>query len=378
MLPENCFIEHGEAIDIPTLRTFLKQRYGVRAKLYDNQKQYRTDMLAKWNVHNEQVTRMMKKAVSFRPIVDIQKFITENICDIPERPDIEAMQQNIRDYKRHEQLAQRQEEKLTALEEISRLYREMQQAIDRWQQHSFLVLWAQKEELDGEYHRRTLERQDCAASIEKEAAEFDTVSAKADEKEHRRTELRIACAQSDVSREEDRLRSSKQRLLSEQQTLLVGLQKDALEIRREAGRLCKLYRTVLDWPDSEEVRPVLAAARAVAQVYAGFDGCDYHVFAQPLALFEGAQQAAADFSATVRDAAYRIKVLMDDLKGAQDQKAAALANLRKNMKDYPEGCFASKPALPPRWKSASGGRWKSTFLRTFWKFPHPRRSGAAR
>ncbi|MFQ7399043.1 MAG: hypothetical protein ACLRNW_14760 [Neglectibacter sp.] len=55
---------------------------------------------------------MMKKAISFRPIVDIQKFITENICDIPQKPDIEAMQQNIRDYKRHEQLAQRQEEKL--------------------------------------------------------------------------------------------------------------------------------------------------------------------------------------------------------------------------------------------------------------------------
>ena len=66
-------------------------------------------MLAKWNVHNEQVLRMMKKAVSFRPIVDIQKFITENICDIPDKPNIELMQQNIRDYKRHELLAQRQQ-----------------------------------------------------------------------------------------------------------------------------------------------------------------------------------------------------------------------------------------------------------------------------
>ena len=99
-------------------------------------------MLSRWNVHNEQVLRMMKKAVSFRPIVDIQKFITENICDIPDKPDIEAMQQNIRDYKRHELLAQRQEEKLAALQEIGRLYREMHQAIDRWQVQSFLVLWA--------------------------------------------------------------------------------------------------------------------------------------------------------------------------------------------------------------------------------------------
>ena len=63
---------------------------------YDTQKEYRRNMLAKWNVHNEQVLRMMKKAVSFRPIVDIQKFITENICDIPDKPNIELMQQNIR------------------------------------------------------------------------------------------------------------------------------------------------------------------------------------------------------------------------------------------------------------------------------------------
>ena len=120
-LPENGFVENGEAMEIPALRRFLKQNY-VKAEIYDTQKEYRRNMLSRWNVHNEQVLRMMKKAVSFRPIVDIQKFITENICDIPEKPDIEAMQQNIRDYKRHEMLAQRQEEKLTALQEIGRLY----------------------------------------------------------------------------------------------------------------------------------------------------------------------------------------------------------------------------------------------------------------
>ena len=109
-LPKNCFIEQGEAMETSALRRFLKQNY-ARAEFYDTQKEYRRNMLAKWNVHNEQVLRMMKKAVSFRPIVDIQKFITENICDIPDKPNIELMQQNIRDYKRHELLAQRQQEK---------------------------------------------------------------------------------------------------------------------------------------------------------------------------------------------------------------------------------------------------------------------------
>ena len=38
-----------------------------------------TNMLAKWNVHNEQVLRMMKKAVSFRPIVDIKIYYGEHL-----------------------------------------------------------------------------------------------------------------------------------------------------------------------------------------------------------------------------------------------------------------------------------------------------------
>ena len=69
-LPEDSFVRQGEAIDIPNLRVFLKT-YGTHGKLYDTHEQYQKDLLAKWNVHNKQVMRMMKKAISFRPIVAI-------------------------------------------------------------------------------------------------------------------------------------------------------------------------------------------------------------------------------------------------------------------------------------------------------------------
>ena len=202
-IPEDGFVENGFALDYTDFRKRMKEKYGLRAKFYDTQSQYRTDMLAKWNVHNEQVTRMMKKAVSFRPIVDIQKFITENICDIPDKPNIVEMQQNIRDYKRHEQLAQRQEEKLTALQEIGRLFREMQLAIDRWQQQSFLVLWAQKEDLEAENNKGILEQKDCEERIQKVTSEIERVSLLMRQKKQRKEELIAACAQSDVSREEE-------------------------------------------------------------------------------------------------------------------------------------------------------------------------------
>ena len=163
-LPENCFIENGEAMEIPALRLFLRQNY-ARAEIYDTQREYRRNMLSRWNVHNEQVLRMLKKAVSFRPIVDIQKFITENICDTPDKPDIEAMQQNIRDYKSQEVFAQRLEEKLAALKKISGLYRAMNQAIERWRVQSFLVQWSQKEMLQSKLHQLELEKQDCTETL---------------------------------------------------------------------------------------------------------------------------------------------------------------------------------------------------------------------
>lgn len=345
ILPENGFVENGYALDYADFRKQLREKYGVGAEFYSTQKEYRTNMLAKWNVHNEQVTRMMKKAVSFRPIVDIQKFITENICDIPEKPDIVAMQQNIRDYKRHEQLAQRQEEKLVALQEISRLYREMQLAIDRWQQQSFLVLWAQKEDLEAENNKRLLEQKDCEVSIESFGIEIDRVTVTIQQKERRKEELIAACAQSDVSREEERLRSIKDSLLSEQQRLFIQLQNEAVEIKREAVIMCSLCQTVLGWNVNDELRSVIDAADAVQKAYSRFADCSYEIFAKSIPVFERAQDATATFVIAIRDAAYKVKVIIDDLKAEIDQKTVALNNLRKNVKDYPKGLLRLKDRL---------------------------------
>ena len=251
-LPGNCFIVDGEAMEIPALRRYLKQNY-AKAEIYDTQKEYRRNMLSRWNVHNEQVLRMMKKAVSFRPIVDIQKFITENICDIPDKPDIEAMQQNIRDYKRHELLAQRQEEKLAALQEIGRLYREMHQAIDRWQVQSFLVLWAQKEIKQSQIHRLELEKAECTANLTATEDRIREIATQITQKEDRRRELELACAQSSVFQEEEKLRGRKQALLDEWEQLHREMRSLAQEIKKEALRLNNLCSAILEQEAEENL-----------------------------------------------------------------------------------------------------------------------------
>lgn len=344
-IPENGFIENGYALEYSDFRKRLKEQYGVAAEFYNTQKEYRTNLLAKWNVHNEQVFRMMKKAVSFRPIVDIQKFITENICDIPDKPDIVAMQQNIRDYKRHEQLAQQQEDKLAALQEISKLYREMMQAMDRLQQQSFLVLWAQKEDLEAQNNKALLEQSDCEAKIKAIVSENDQITEQIQQKDQRKVDLIAACAQSDVSREEDRLRAEKTALIAEQQRLFAQLQKETLALKREATALCSICRAIEQWTSNEMLQKVIVAADELYRAYASFEDCTYEVFAKSLAPFERAQDATVAFMIAVRDAAYEIKVMLDDLRGERDQKQAALANLKKNIKDYPKGLPELKKRL---------------------------------
>lgn len=352
-LPENCFIENGEAMEIPALRRFLKLHY-AKAEIYDTQKEYRRNMLSRWNVHNEQVLRMMKKAVSFRPIVDIQKFITENICDIPDKPDIEAMQQNIRDYKRHELLAQRQEEKLAALQEIGKLYREMNQAIDRWRVQSFLVLWSQKEVAQAQIDRRELEKQDCIAESASTGEAIEALAAQIAGKESRRRELDLACAQSSVFQEEEKLRSRKQALLDEQKKLLQELQSLALEIKREALRLNDLCTSVLEWGTEETLVSVQEAAEEVHKAYALFTPGNYEIFSHSLTPFEKAQQTVAGLSSAIRNALHKAEDRLAELKELKDQKTAALANLRKNIKDYPRGLLQFKERLTAELANQTG------------------------
>lgn len=352
-LPENCFIENGEAMEIPALRRFLKQHY-AKAEIYDTQKEYRRNMLSRWNVHNEQVLRMMKKAVSFRPIVDIQKFITENICDIPEKPDIEAMQQNIRDYKRHEMLAQRQEEKLSALQEIGKLYREMNQAIDRWRVQSFLVLWSHKELVQAQIDRRELEKQDCAADLVSTEKAIETLTTQIEQKESRRRELDLACAQSSVFQEEERLRNQKQMLLDEQKKLMQDLQALAVEIKRDALWWNGLCGSILAWNSEEVLGPVQDAAEEVLKTFKLFTAGNYEIFSHSLTPFEEVQQAVAALSNAIRNALHKVEDYIAELRTQKDQKSSALANLRKNIKDYPRGLLQFKERLANELEKQAG------------------------
>lgn len=287
---------------------------------------------------------MMKKAVSFRPIVDIQKFITENICDIPEKPDIEAMQQTIRDYKRDEQLAQRQEEKLEALHNIRRHYQNWQQATERLRIQSFLSRWAEKEVQQAAIERAEQAKRECEVALGEAEKQIETLATEIGQKENRQRELDRAIAQSNVYQEAERLEQQKAERVLEQKKLMDGCQKLALEIRREASRINHICEKVMAW-EEETLTPVQQAAENAKKAYTPFESAGPDLFARPISLFEQAQSATSDFWRSVRNTAHKVEDQVDAYKIEADQKKAALANLRKNVKDYPRGLIELQKRL---------------------------------
>lgn len=115
-------------------------------------------------------------------------------------------------------------------------------------------------------------------------------------------------------------------------------------MRREAGRINHICEKVMAW-EEETLTPVQQAAENAKKAYTPFESAGPDLFARPISLFEQAQSATSDFWRSVRNTAHKVEDQVDAYKIEADQKKAALANLRKNVKDYPRGLIELQKRL---------------------------------
>ena len=91
----------------------------------DSNAQYQALIKEKFGNIKDKYFSLFKKAVSFIPITNIEQFITEYVCDVPQEINIESMKANIASYERLKMEADDMEIKIKSLEEISRIYQEI-------------------------------------------------------------------------------------------------------------------------------------------------------------------------------------------------------------------------------------------------------------
>lgn len=124
--PENEFVSDEVPMNIQKLRNYLKTEFANHSYTTDVGRNFRSDLYGKLGGLREQFSQLMKKAVSFDPNVDIQKFISEFVCNSQQTVDTSQMQENIRSYRRLEEEADILREKMELLENISETYQTYQ------------------------------------------------------------------------------------------------------------------------------------------------------------------------------------------------------------------------------------------------------------
>jgi len=139
-IPENRFVVNKVPMSYKELRSFASRNY-KRGKFNfpDTNRRYQDILKGKLGGVKNKYFSLFKKAVPFSPIIDIETFITEYICDVQSPVDISLMQDNIRYYKRLEQDAEMMEQRIMGLSDISAKYESYREEKQRLQEQTYII-----------------------------------------------------------------------------------------------------------------------------------------------------------------------------------------------------------------------------------------------
>ena len=187
-LPSQQFIKDGKSTDSTEFLKWGRQNYaGNKFQSFDTVQEYNKNVLRRMNVFDPKVFTMLRKAIAFEPISNIEEFITTNICDIEKNIDTFDMQENIRSYQLTEQQAKDMEQRKTKLAEICEKYENIKALRARKTLQQFYIDYGyyrnEQEKLE-EANAKVIELSEviskCNAELERISAETDTLKAEGD------------------------------------------------------------------------------------------------------------------------------------------------------------------------------------------------------
>lgn len=332
-IPDHCFVENRYAMDISALRNYFKTKPQSFANFPDSHKKYRDDILARWNLHSEQVFQMLKRGVSFRPIRNVEQFITENICDVQNPPDIAAMQQNIRDYQRHEELARHQEAMVKDLESIAQSFSNMVRSGGQLEMHTFLELYSAKEMKAQSLLKLQVEQASAEEELQRLEKQIKELDEQLERQQQRQQEMVADLARDEPYQEHQRL----ERLISGLEEKCIAhskkLEGATLELRQACVHLTRLCETIVQWPARTEMQSLQEMAHSLVALYTPFLYATPEVFLS--ADFGLLQMQTQNFISILRNGYYQTEILFNTLNGELKKQEQEIQSLRRNVKSHP-------------------------------------------
>jgi len=198
-LPDSGFLKNGCAMEIRDLKQHLRQNYDKnRFEVCTTGREYQEKLRSLLGGLSPRYFSLLRKAVSFTPIIDIEEFITNNICDSKRPPDLSGMQDNLRQYRRLEEEAKQMQGRITDLEKISALHAVLQDEMQKFRLYGFLVSRAETESASREVRAQQAELQNLQAALEREQQHLRLLAADLAARQSRRDELLEQRGQSDI------------------------------------------------------------------------------------------------------------------------------------------------------------------------------------
>lgn len=342
-IPENLFIDENTKIpyDIRGLRTFLTQgvkgKKGVEFEFSDTNKRYQEVTLAKFGQVKNKYRVLLKKAVPFSPISDIEQFITESVCDIKNKIDIEQMQSDIRQYKNLEQDAMNVQERIEKLKEISSLNADYENEKEKFRQQDYIFIRAGRAEAEQQEkafknqieEKENLMQQHC---IEMEGLEKELVSLK---KEYEDLENKYHT--SDVTKRERELSSKMDILKLEKEQLEQKIQSAVDRTRAYGAAWLRILEELKECGFSQE------AAEEGLLFFENMKALDLEK-AKKYPFLESAHQFAV-LKAKANEFQVELKNQTERLKNNIEELERKIADLKKGIKPYPTEVTTLKNVL---------------------------------
>lgn len=206
-LPENHFLGEKEIpYTISELKSYLARNNKGKYELYSGNTQYQSALLGKLGGINSKFFNLFKKAVTFTPIDDIEKFIVEYVCDVKNNIDITDMQENIRYYnnlaKQVDVMKQRQNE----LEEIEQVHNKYVQERTREKVQRYIILRGNQQIALDKIENLMKEIKKAKEKIEENKKRKEQIEKRQDELSIKIDELYKQRNQSDIARRSDELK----------------------------------------------------------------------------------------------------------------------------------------------------------------------------
>jgi uncharacterized protein YPO0396 len=231
-IPDHEFIDASpsgrKAMDISALRSWIRENYTAgNFFTSDTNISFQEDLYGKLGgLQARRFSQLLKRAVSFDPNVDIQKFISEFVCDTPQTVDVSSLQENIRSYTRLEEEEAALRERIEWLDRIIAAYANFDTQRNNETLYSYLLKKADLDIKQAEIGRLKANSERLRENIKKLVSAIDDAK------------RRVAEAQ----RERDGLRS--QLMSNETAKTLELLENQIADKKEEIGRLRREFDAV--------------------------------------------------------------------------------------------------------------------------------------